>query len=67
MGGLALKTLKKLKGDKFGLPSESMVLAKAMGLGATEESNQECSWAVGVSDGIIVNNVLDFLTKIANI
>jgi len=35
IGGLALKTLKKLYGDKFGFPSASIVLAKAMGLGAT--------------------------------
>jgi hypothetical protein len=33
IGGLALKTLKKLKGDKFGLPFLSIVLAKAIGLG----------------------------------
>ena len=33
-GGLALNTLKKLKGDKFGFPSASIVLAKAIGLGA---------------------------------
>ena len=38
IGGLALKTLKKLKGDKFGLPSASMVLARAMGLGATVDN-----------------------------
>ena len=35
IGGLALNTLKKLKGERLGLPSESMVLANAMGLGAT--------------------------------
>jgi hypothetical protein len=35
MGGFALKTLKKLKGAKLGLPSASIVLAKATGLGAT--------------------------------
>jgi hypothetical protein len=36
MGGLALKTLKKLKGDKFGFPFSSTVLANAIGLGPTE-------------------------------
>jgi hypothetical protein len=36
MGGLALNTLKKLKGDKLGTPLLSIVLAKAMGLGPTE-------------------------------
>jgi hypothetical protein len=35
IGGLALNTLKKLNGDRLGCPSLSMVLAKAMGLGAT--------------------------------
>ena len=34
-GGLAPNTLKKLKGDKLGLPFSSIVLAKAIGLGAT--------------------------------
>jgi hypothetical protein len=36
IGGLALNTLKKLKGDKFGIPSTPIVLAKAIGLGPTE-------------------------------
>jgi hypothetical protein len=35
MGGFALNTLKKLNGDKFTFPSTSIVLAKAIGLGAT--------------------------------
>jgi hypothetical protein len=35
MGGLELKTLKKLKGDKLGVPFSSKVLANAIGLGAT--------------------------------
>ena len=38
IGGLALKTLKKLKGAKLGLPSLSIVLAKAIGRGATAPS-----------------------------
>jgi len=33
MGGLDENTLKKLNGARFGLPSLSMVLAKAMGRG----------------------------------
>jgi hypothetical protein len=33
IGGLALKTLKKLKGAKFGFPAASMVEARAIGLG----------------------------------
>jgi hypothetical protein len=35
IGGLLLKTLKKLNGDKFGFPSSSIVLANAIGLGDT--------------------------------
>lgn len=36
MGGLELKALKKLNGARLGWPVESMVLAKAIGRGATE-------------------------------
>jgi len=43
IGGLALKTLKKLKGDKFTLPSPSTVLAKQMGRGATAPSKYPCN------------------------
>jgi hypothetical protein len=35
IGGLALNTLKKLKGDKLTFPFLSMVLANAIGLGVT--------------------------------
>ena len=35
IGGLEPNTLKKLKGDKFGFPSASIVLANAIGRGAT--------------------------------
>jgi hypothetical protein len=35
IGGFALKILKKLKGDKFGTPFLSIVLAKAIGRGPT--------------------------------
>jgi hypothetical protein len=35
IGGLALNTLKKLKGERLGLPCSSTVLANAIGLGAT--------------------------------
>jgi hypothetical protein len=35
IGGLELKTLKKLKGDKLGIPFLSTVLAKAIGRGPT--------------------------------
>jgi len=47
IGGLALKTLKKLKGDKLGRPSASIVLANAIGLGATELNNKPCNLPVG--------------------
>jgi hypothetical protein len=36
IGGLALNTLKKLKGDKLGIPFVPIVLAKAIGRGPTE-------------------------------
>jgi len=35
VGGLDPNTLKKLKGDKLGVPFSSIVLANAIGLGAT--------------------------------
>ena len=38
MGGLLPKALKKLKGERFGFPSLSTVLAKAIGRGAIESS-----------------------------
>ena len=38
IGGFALKTLKKLKGDRFGTPSTLIVLASAIGLGATADN-----------------------------
>lgn len=49
IGGLALNTLKKLKGDRLGLPSASMVLAKAIGLGATALNNNPCNFPVETS------------------
>jgi hypothetical protein len=55
MGGLELKTLKKLNGDKFGLPCASKVLAKAMGLGATAVNKYLCNFEEDMSLGLIVN------------
>ena len=55
IGGLALKTLKKLNGDKLGLPSLSNVLAKAMGLGDTALNKYACNFAVGISLGLMVS------------
>jgi hypothetical protein len=52
-GGLALNTLKKLNGDKFGFPSASIVLAKAIGLGATALNKYPCNLDVGISLGSI--------------
>jgi hypothetical protein len=54
MGGLAPKTLKKLNGDKFLLPSSSIVLAKHMGLGATALNKKLCKTAVFTSPGMIL-------------
>jgi hypothetical protein len=51
IGGFALNTLKKLYGDRFGFPSASIVLAKAMGLGPIEPSNKPCSFGVSKADG----------------
>ena len=67
IGGFALKTLKKLNGDKFGLPFSLIVLAKAMGLGATELNKYWCNLGVEIFLGRIVNNCIDFLTKVTNI
>jgi hypothetical protein len=52
MGGLALKTLKKLNGAKLGLPSASIVLTNAMGRGATALSSNPCSCGVSISEGV---------------
>ena len=41
IGGLALNTLKKLKGERFGFPASSMVEARAIGRGATAESSTD--------------------------
>lgn len=53
MGGLELNTLKKLKGDKLGLPFPSTVLAKAMGLGPTAPNKYPCNVAVGTSEALM--------------
>jgi|TARA_R110000744_G_scaffold35994_7_gene83039 hypothetical protein len=53
IGGLELKTLKKLKGDKLGLFFSSMVLAKAIGLGPTAPNKYPCNLAVGNSEGVM--------------
>jgi hypothetical protein len=53
MGGFAPNTLKKLKGDKFGFPSASIVLAKAMGLGAIAPNKYPCNFAVVIFFGSI--------------
>jgi hypothetical protein len=52
IGGLALKTLKKLNGERFGLPFASMVLANAIGLGATALNKSPCNFPVEISVGI---------------
>ncbi len=60
IGGFALNTLKKLKGDKLGFPFSSIVLANAIGLGATELNNKPCNFSMERSLGskdIIANKV----------
>ena len=54
MGGFALNTLKKLKGARFGFPSASKVLTKAIGRGAIALSNNPCSFGVSISEGVNV-------------
>jgi hypothetical protein len=64
MGGFALNTLKKLKGDTLGFPSASMVLAKAIGLGPTELCKYPCNLAVSILLGSIVIIFFIFFLKI---
>ena len=63
MGGLALNTLKKLKGARFGVPFSSTVLAKAMGLGPTLPKSKPWSCGTGRSDGIMVFIVAVWVLK----
>jgi hypothetical protein len=53
VGGLLPNTLKKLKGDKLGLPFSSIVLAKHIGRGAMAPNKYACSCAVLISPGVI--------------
>jgi hypothetical protein len=53
MGGLAEKTLKKLKGAKFGFPSLSIVLANAIGRGPIAPNKCACNCGVFNSEGLI--------------
>tara|TARA_B100000497_G_C7239216_1_gene174223 strand:- start:227 stop:460 length:234 start_codon:yes stop_codon:yes gene_type:complete len=55
IGGFALNTLKKENGDKLTSPLELMVLAKAMGLGATALNKYPCNLGTGISFGSILN------------
>ena len=55
IGGLELKILKKLKGDKFGLPFLSFVLAKAIGRGAIALCKYPCNFTGESSFGSSVN------------
>jgi len=54
IGGLAEKTLKKLNGERLGVPFSSMVLTQAMGLGATLPKSNWCNFPTGISPGIKV-------------
>tara|TARA_R110002050_G_scaffold41842_5_gene101192 strand:- start:10266 stop:10547 length:282 start_codon:yes stop_codon:yes gene_type:complete len=53
IGGLEPKTLKKLKGDKLGLPLPSTVLAKAIGLGPTLPNKYPCNLTVDTSETVM--------------
>lgn len=61
IGGFALKTLKKLNGARFGFPSLSIVLTKAIGRGAIALSNRPCTFGVSSSEGVkdFMQNNLD--------
>ena len=65
IGGLALKTLKKLNGDKLGFPFLSTVLANAIGLGAMALCKQPCNLAVEIFLGSIVS-MASIFTNIRN-
>ncbi len=60
IGGLAPKALKKLKGDKFGFPSASTVLAKAIGRGAIAVVNTDCISRVVASLVFMVLKLITF-------
>ena len=66
MGGFALKTLKKLNGDKLGRPSELMVLANAIGLGATALNKRPCNLGTEMSLGSIEVMFTFLGTNLAN-
>ena len=71
IGGLALNTLKKLNGAKFGLPSKSMVDAKAIGLGPMELNKYWCIFctesSAGVNEIIVVKIQSNLLIKMSQI
>lgn len=50
-GGLALNTLKKLKGDKLGFPDSSTVLANAIGRGPIAPNKYPCKLPIASSEG----------------
>ena len=64
IGGLLLNTLKKLNGDKLGVPFSSIVLANAIGLGDTAVCKYPCNLAGASSLGLILNISLVFLANI---
>jgi hypothetical protein len=63
IGGLALKTLKKLNGDKLGVPFLSSVLANAMGRGAMADCKYPCNCTVESDFGSMVNMIGSFLQR----
>jgi hypothetical protein len=55
IGGFELNTLKKLNGDRLGIPFALNVLANAMGRGATALCKKPCNLAGERSFGSILN------------
>lgn len=66
MGGLALKQLKKLNGLKLTLPSLSIVLAKAIGLGATASKSKPCILETEISLGLMVSIIGSWKLEVGN-
>jgi hypothetical protein len=54
IGGLALNTLKKLKGAKLRFPCLSIVLAKQIGRGPILPNSNWCIFGIGKSEGVNV-------------
>jgi hypothetical protein len=63
-GGFELNTLKKLNGDKLGLPFLSSVLANAIGLGPTALCKKPCNFNGETSLGEILTMLICVSTNV---